>query len=357
MSKKVIITIGHGCTDKSTAYNPGAVNNRLGLHEFKIAREIGKYAQKYLNDNYIVDCDLMNYDGKTSLSKRIKKLQDNTYNFIAEMHLNAGGGTGTEVFYHAGTAMGKKAATEICKEVCAEFGWANRGAKVSGGRFGIVDRTVPDAVLVETCFIDKDSEAKKVADSAGQKKAGEAIAKGIATALGLKKGSGGSSSSEPSKPAKPSKPANSTKVNVTYCVQANGRWLPEVKNLEDYAGNDNQPITALMVKVDKGKIKYRVHLAKENRWLNWITGYNKNDFKNGYAGNGKGHPIDGVQIYFYTPDDVRPYQQAYYRVSEVGRSGYLHWIEDTSTANGSDGYAGNLNGKAIDRIQIQIKER
>lgn len=149
----------------------------------------------------------------------------------------------------------------------------------------------------------------------------------------------------------------STKINVTYCVQANGRWLPEVKNLEDYAGNDNQPITALMVKVDKGKIKYRVHLAKENRWLNWITGYNKNDFKNGYAGNGKGHPIDGVQVYFYTPDDVRPYQQAYYRVSEVGRSGYLHWIEDTSTANGSDGYAGNLNGKAIDRIQIQIKER
>lgn len=149
----------------------------------------------------------------------------------------------------------------------------------------------------------------------------------------------------------------STKINVTYCVQANGRWLPEVKNLEDYAGNDNEPITALMVKVDKGKIKYRVHLAEENRWLNWITGYNKNDFKNGYAGNGKGHPIDGVQVYFYTPDDVRPYQQAYYRVSEVDRSGYLHWIEDTSTANGSDGYAGNLNGKAIDRIQIQIKER
>ena len=151
--------------------------------------------------------------------------------------------------------------------------------------------------------------------------------------------------------------SKSNKIDVTYCVQANGRWLPEVKNSNDYAGNDNQPITALMVKVSKGKVKYRVHLAKENRWLNWITGYNKNDFKNGYAGNGKGHPIDGVQVYFYTPDDVRPYQQAYYRVSEVGRSGYLHWIEDTSTTNGSDGYAGNLNGKAIDRLQIQIKER
>ena len=158
------------------------------------------------------------------------------------------------------------------------------------------------------------------------------------------------------KPDSDSKPA-SKKVDVTYCVQANGRWLPEVKNLEDYAGNDNQAITAFMVKVSKGKVRYRAHLADENRWLNWITGYNKNDFKNGYAGNGKGHPIDGIQVYFETPDDIRPHQQAYYRVSEVGRSGYLHWIEDTSTKNGSDGYAGNLNGKAIDRIQIQVKER
>lgn len=154
---------------------------------------------------------------------------------------------------------------------------------------------------------------------------------------------------QPDKPVSPVAPA---KIDVTYRVKANGRWLPEVKNLEGYAGNIGQKITDLAVKVSKGSVKYRVHTG--GRWLPWVTGYNINDFKNGYAGNGT--PVDGVQIYFYTPDDVRPYQQAYYRVSEVKKD-YFAWQEDTSTANGMDGYAGNANGKAIDRIQIQIKER
>lgn len=158
-------------------------------------------------------------------------------------------------------------------------------------------------------------------------------------------------SSEPEKET-----SESVKIDVTYRVQANGRWLPEVKNLEDYAGNIGQAVTALAVKVSKGSVKYRVHLAKERRWLNWITGYNMNDFYQGYAGNGKGHPIDAVQVYFYTPDDIRPYQQAYYRVSEL-KENYMPWQEDTSAKNNMDGYAGNANGKAIDRIQIQIKQR
>ena len=63
-----------------------------------------------------------------------------------------------------------------------------------------------------------------------------------------------------------------------------------------------------------------------------------------------------MQVYFSTPDDIRPYQQAYYRVSELNK-GYFAWQEDTSTKNGMDGYAGNADGTAIDRLQIQIKER
>lgn len=157
--------------------------------------------------------------------------------------------------------------------------------------------------------------------------------------------------SEPEK-----EPAESRKIDVTYRARANGRWLPEVKNLEDYAGNKGKPITGIAIKVSKGKVKYRVHDAKKKKWLSWITKYDINDFYNGFAGNGKGYPIDGVQVYFSTPDDVRPYQQAYYRVSELNK-GYFAWQEDTSTKNGMDGYAGNADGTAIDRLQIQIKER
>lgn len=157
--------------------------------------------------------------------------------------------------------------------------------------------------------------------------------------------------SEPEK-----EPAESRKIDATYRVQTDGRWLPEVKNLEDYAGNKGKPITGIAIKVSKGKVKYRVHDAKKKKWLSWITKYDINDFYNGFAGNGKGYPIDGVQVYFSTPDDIRPYQQAYYRVSELNK-GYFAWQEDTSTKNGMDGYAGNADGTAIDRLQIQIKER
>lgn len=157
----------------------------------------------------------------------------------------------------------------------------------------------------------------------------------------------GESGNEPEK-----EPAESRKIDVTYRARANGRWLPEVKNLNDYAGNIGQAITDIAVKVSDGAVKYRVH--SKGRWLPWVTGYDMKDSKNGYAGNKT--PIDGVQVYFSTPADIRPYQQAYYRVSELNK-GYFAWQEDTSTKNGMDGYAGNADGTAIDRLQIQIKER
>ena len=140
-------------------------------------------------------------------------------------------------------------------------------------------------------------------------------------------------------------------IDVFYRVRVEDQWLSEVKNLEGFAGIIGQPITDLAIKVSKGKVKYRVH--SEGRWLPWVSGYDINDFYNGYAGNHT--PVDAIQVYYYTPDNIRPYQQALYRVSEL-RKDYFTWQEDTSTHNKMDGYAGNASGIAIDRVQIQIKE-
>ena len=138
-------------------------------------------------------------------------------------------------------------------------------------------------------------------------------------------------------------------------LYTDGRWLPPVKNLDDYAGNIGEAITAFAVKVSKGSVWYQAHLANENRWCSKVTGYNIDDYDNGYAGEGKGHPIDAVRIYYKTPSG-KVYKQAYYRVSEL-KEGYMPWQEDDSTKNGMDGYAGNAAGKPIDRLQIQIKAR
>ena len=97
-------------------------------------------------------------------------------------------------------------------------------------------------------------------------------------------------------------------------------------------------------------MKYRAHVMGGG-WLPWVTGYNINDIVNGYAGNGKA--IDAIEVYFYTPDDIRPYQRAKYRVAPVG-GGYYSYQYDSETTNGQDGYAG-LFGKVIGKFQLTIE--
>ena len=149
----------------------------------------------------------------------------------------------------------------------------------------------------------------------------------------------------------------SNEVNVYYRVkiQKHG-WLSEVKNLEDYAGWENSPITGLAIRVDKGSIKYRVHIKeiKDNngnmivkgRWLPYVTGYDIKDKKNGYAGNG--NIIDCVECYYYTPNNIRPYKKAKYKVNN-----YPYQYDNEKT-KGQDGYAG-VYGVIATKFQITIE--
>ena len=161
----------------------------------------------------------------------------------------------------------------------------------------------------------------------------------------LKGGSSGSSSA-----SKPSSGTSSTAVTATYRVRTTkGSWLPEVKDLNDYAGLKGYAITDVAIKVNKGSVKYRVHV-NGGGWLSWITKYDIGDAY-GYAGNGK--PIDAIQVYYYTPGSIRPYKKAKYRVSPVNGN-YYSWQYDTETKNSQDGYAGSF-GRQIDRFQLEIE--
>lgn len=185
MKNKICIIVGHG-TSSSGGYDSGAVSRDGKYHEFRIAREIAKYASEYLS------CDLMNYKGEMYLTDRIKAVNAANYDFIAEIHLNAGGGTGTETYYYHGSPTGKRAAEAICKEISQAFNIPNRGAKVKLGKngkdyFGIIRDTKPTAILVETVFIDTAKDLEKVGNSEGQRLCGEAIARGLTEALGLQR--------------------------------------------------------------------------------------------------------------------------------------------------------------------------
>lgn len=182
----------------------------------------------------------------------------------------------------------------------------------------------------------------------------DVIARGILGAFGIKSGTVTKpSDTKPPVAQNPQTPSYSgEKLAFTYAVKAGGKILPEVTNLNDWAGKgDGVPITDIAIKVNVGSIKYRVHV-KGGDWLPWVTGYDWKDFKNGYAGNGK--PIDGIQIYYNTPSDYAAeygWQKAQYRVSSLEGREYYDWQYDTETHNGQDGYAGKL-GVAIDKFQL-----
>lgn len=138
----------------------------------------------------------------------------------------------------------------------------------------------------------------------------------------------------------------SNEVNVYYRVKTQKHgWLSEVKNLEDYAGWENSPIIGLAIRVDKGSIKYRVAPVGKD-FLPYVTGCNINDFNNGYAGNGT--PIDRLEVYYYTPNYIRPYKKAKYKVNN------FDWQYDNEKTNGQDGYAG-AKGVVATKIQIVIE--
>lgn len=139
---------------------------------------------------------------------------------------------------------------------------------------------------------------------------------------------------------------SNSKVDVMYRVKTlKHGWLPFVKNLEDYAGWENSPIIGLALKVSKGSVKYRVHV-KGGKWLGWVTDCNLDDYYNGYAGNNK--PIDAIQIYYYTPNDIRPYKKAKYKVNNYA------WQHDIETSNGQDGYAGDF-GVNVTKLRVTIE--
>lgn len=88
-------------------------------------------------------------------------------------HLNAGGGTGVEVWcYNEKT---KDIAAAICESVSTALGIPNRGVKYSKNLY-VLRKTAGSAILVECCFVDNQNDASHW----NADKCGDAIASAIA---------------------------------------------------------------------------------------------------------------------------------------------------------------------------------
>ena len=185
----ICVSIGHGKSAKG-GYDSGALGGNY--QEFKIAREIGKYIGEVFK-GYDCTADVINYDATLYLTDRIAHVNKHGYDLAMEIHLNASGGTGSEVYYKHKSATGKKLAGDISKSIAKTFGIRDRGAKVkinpSNGTdyFGFVRSCKCESLLIETVFIDTASDRKHVETAAGQKQCAEAIVKAVSDFYGIKK--------------------------------------------------------------------------------------------------------------------------------------------------------------------------
>ena len=185
----ICISIGHGKSAKG-GYDSGALGGNY--QEFKIAREIGKYIGEAFK-GYACTADVINYDATLYLTERIAHVNKHGYDLAMEIHLNASGGTGSEVYYKHKSATGKKLAGAISKSIANTFGIRDRGAKVkinpANGTdyFGFVRSCKCESLLIETVFIDTASDRKHVETAAGQRQCAEAIVKAIADFYGINK--------------------------------------------------------------------------------------------------------------------------------------------------------------------------
>ena len=117
-------------------------------------------------------------------------------------HLNAGGGTGVEVWcYNEKT---KDIADAICANVSAALGIPNRGVKYSKNLY-VLRKTAGSAILVECCFVDNQNDASHW----NADKCGDAIASAIAGKTVAGTTSGGSAPAPTPTPA-PSGPSYRT---------------------------------------------------------------------------------------------------------------------------------------------------
>ena len=273
---KISVCIGHG-KSQSGQYDSGAVAS--GYQEFKLARAIGKYLKQELS-KYNCTVDLINYDGDKNLAERIKYVNSKGYDLNMELHLNAGGGTGPEVYYKHNSKQGKALATAISKSIATNLGLKDRGAKtklVSGqDYFGCVREIKCMSFLVETVFIDTKGDRDKVIYASGQ----EQCAKAIATAVAKYYGLGRKETPKPAPTPTPSpKPAPSPKKSNTEIAKEviQGKWgngAERKKRLED-AGYDyaavQKEVERLLAKQKKPAKKSVDEVAREviaGKWGN-----------------------------------------------------------------------------------------
>jgi N-acetylmuramoyl-L-alanine amidase len=181
MAKKVYIGVGHGGSD------PGACAN--GLKEKNLTLSIALACQDELARHGVLVKMSRTKDETDSVAAKVSECNKFGPDLALDIHINAGGGDGAEVFHSINGGTGKTLAKNILAEI-VKTGQNSRGTKTkknSSGSdyFGFIRSINCPSIIVECAFIDTKKDIQIIDTKAEQVAMGVAIAKGILKTLGI----------------------------------------------------------------------------------------------------------------------------------------------------------------------------
>ncbi len=171
---RILLVAGHGDGD------PGACAN--GYKESELTRDFVDLLIAHLSQYAQVDI----FDTSKNMYRYLKSgrtFNFSPYDYILEIHFNAGGGAGTEILVHTnqkGISVEEKIVNSI-----ATTGLKNRGVKRSSnlGNMNRLFKQGKDYALLEICFIDSVEDMKNYSNNAA--KIAKAVSDGIVNGFGL----------------------------------------------------------------------------------------------------------------------------------------------------------------------------
>ena len=184
MAKVLVLDAGHGLNTSGKQ----TMNGSKGvIKEWTMNSNVCNKIQAILKDYDVTIHRTDDTTGKTdiSLSERVKRCNNYNPHLFVSIHHNAGGGVGTEVYWHTkGTAEDKKVANILAPKLASKCGMRNRGVKQAS--FTVLG-CKPTAILVEGGFMDTVADYEIITSDKGQQAYAEAVAESIIEYLGLKK--------------------------------------------------------------------------------------------------------------------------------------------------------------------------
>lgn len=170
---KIGIDMGHSLsgagTGASSILNEVTENRKIGKEVISLLQQAG---------HTVVNCTV---DKASSVDNQlagiVNKANAQSLDLFLSIHLNAGGGHGTETYIYNGSYSGKEAnratAKKINDAVVASCGFRNRGVKEAN--YYVLRQTVAPACLIEVCFVDSQEDAGKLNASKVARAIAEAI--------------------------------------------------------------------------------------------------------------------------------------------------------------------------------------